>query len=111
LPYTIELKEDHMDASNANKLYESLKNVNDYHSFLLFVQALIDDREDEVEKEKAHPSEPYGPGANGWENWTIEYYLDAALRCEIDNAALGRGMKEPSWQAFAQFLYDGKHYE
>lgn len=93
-------------------LEEALANVKDYQSFLAFVQVLIDDWEDEVTKEKARPSNPYGPGANGWEHSTVGAYLDAALRCEEDNAQLhGWHDKKASWQAFAEFLYRGKYYE
>jgi hypothetical protein len=42
--------------------------VTDEPSFVQFVLALSADWEDEREKEKASPSSPYGPGANGWEN-------------------------------------------
>ncbi len=87
------------------KLIESLENVMDYQSFLTFVQALIDDWEDEVGKEKLRPNSPYGPGANGWEHGTISDYLEAALRCEIDTSKVnGEQSKEPSWREFAEFL-------
>ncbi len=56
------------------ELYRLLKHVNDRKSFFAFVRALIDDRVDEMAKEKAHPSSPWGPGANGWENGTIEAF-------------------------------------
>jgi len=92
--------------------YDALENVTDYPSFLVFVQALVEDWEDEVAKEKLQPSPPYGPGANGWENGTIGAYLEAALRCEKDHAQLHKTVdKQPSWREFAQFLYGGKIYE
>ena len=94
------------------ELYDALENVTDYQSFLVFVQALVEDWEDEVAKEKLQPSNPYGPGANGWENGTIGAYLEAALRCEKDHAKLHKTVdKQPSWREFAQFLYRGKIYE
>ena len=60
------------------ELHELLDAVQDQRSFLEFVKALIADREDEVAKERLSPSSPYGPGANGWENGTIEDFLEAA---------------------------------
>jgi hypothetical protein len=89
-------------------LDELLKRVENRDTFLEFVAALAADRADEVAKEKARPSNPYGQGANGWENGTIEAFLDAALRWAEDSGPLPI---EPSWQAFATFLYCGKLYE
>lgn len=91
-------------------LTEYLDRVTDQASFYAFVAALIADREQEVDIEKRTPSSPYGPGANGWENGTIEAYLEAALSCASDN---GDNMlqEKPSWAAFATFLYCGKIYE
>ena len=59
--------------------FDLLEQVTDRESFLAFVRALAADREDEVAKEQVQPSSPYGPGANGWENATIEAFLEAAL--------------------------------
>ena len=92
---------------------ELLDQVNDRESFLAFVRALIADRVDEVEKERIQPSSPWGPGANGWENGTIETFLDAAVRwAEDSNMGQIQGLPEgASWRAFAVFLYCGKIYE
>lgn len=46
--------------------------VCDGRSLPEFVRALVADREDEVAREAQAPSSSYGPGANGWENSTIE---------------------------------------
>jgi hypothetical protein len=87
--------------------------VTDLDSFLTFVDALIADREDEVRKEHIQPSSPWGPGANGWENGTIEQFLFAALRWAQDTRmGQTQGLPvEPSCKAFAVFLYCGKIYE
>jgi hypothetical protein len=85
-----------------------LDQVVDRQSFLVFVKALTADRANEVAKERDNPSSPWGPGANGWENGTIESYLDAAVAWAVDSQRLP---EEPSWQAFATFLYCGKIYE
>ena len=59
-------------------LQSKLEAVCDEETFIAFVTALAADREEEVAKEKETPSSPYGPGANGWENGSIEAFLDAA---------------------------------
>ena len=94
-------------------LYDMLEQVTDRESFFTFVRALIADRRDEVAQEQVQPSAPYRPGANGWEHDTIEEYLDAALAW-AKSTGMGetQGLPaEPSWQAFAVFLYCGKIYE
>jgi hypothetical protein len=97
-----------IDRHDPDDLDKQLENVSDAESFLKFVKALVVDREDEVAKEKSKPGSPFGPGANGWEHGTIESYLDAAVAWAEDSRRLP---KEPSWKAFAEFLYSGKSYE
>jgi hypothetical protein len=87
--------------------------VHDEESFLRFVAALAADWEDEREKEKQHPSSPYGPGANGWENGTIGAFLE---RASAWAAATERGTQLYSppqnvWRRCAQILHAGKFYE
>ena len=96
----------------ATDLDELLERVVDRESFLVFARALVLDYQDKVEKEKVSPSPPYSPGANGWENGSIDNYLDAAISWTED--WLGREHElppEPSWKSFARFLYAGKYYE
>ena len=45
-------------------LQSKLDAVCDEETLIDFIAALAADRGDEVEKEKANPSSPYGPGAN-----------------------------------------------
>ena len=98
--------------SNKGELHEKLEEVIDRDSFLAFVKALIVDREAEVAIEKDYPSSPSGAGANGWENGTIERYLEAAVRWAEDSRGQPLELpEEPSWKAFATFLYCGKIYE
>ena len=85
-----------------------LDHIVDRQSLLDFVKALTADRLDEVAKEQQSPSSPWGPGANGWENGTIESYLGAAVAWAVDSQRLP---EEPSWRAFATFVYCGKIYE
>lgn len=91
--------------------------VHDRESFCAFVRALVADREAAVEAEKRKPTDPRFLGlvqdAGGWYNFTIEAYLDAALRWAEDSD-MGHSQDlpgEPSWKAFAFFLYCGKIYE
>lgn len=87
--------------------------VHDRESFLAFVWALATDRRASVAAEKESPSSPYGPEAGGWENITIEDFLEAAIRWAEATREVGPWdfPAEPSWQAFATFLYCGKIYE
>ncbi|MGA3081688.1 MAG: hypothetical protein ABSD44_09945 [Terracidiphilus sp.] len=99
--------------SKTDFLISTLKAVVDSKSFLEFVRALIADREDEIQKEKICPSSPYGPGANGWENGSIEAFLDAAVSwAEATNFGERRkDLADNPWRQFAEFLYLGKIYE
>jgi hypothetical protein len=92
-----------------------LEQVHDRQSFFAFVAALIKDRQSSVERERVAPNPLpyYCPDAGGWYNATIEDYLTAALSWAIhtDMGVTQDLPEEPSWQAFATFLYLGKIYE
>ncbi len=97
-------------------LHEMVENVCDRATFIAFVRALSDDRRDEIQREKQAPSNPLGPGANGWENTTIDAFLEASASWAEDVSKLTDERKAwfpeaPSWQAYARFLYMGKLYE
>jgi hypothetical protein len=93
--------------------YSTLVAVRDRESFFAFVEALAADRRAAVAAERVKPSSPYGPDAGGWENSTIEDFLWAALRwAESTGMGERQGLPaEPTWRAFAEFLYCGKIYE
>ena len=93
------------------ELHELLEEVEDKASFLRFVHALIADRIDEAEKEKKKPGSSYGAGANGWENGTIESYLEASVACAEDHGNKNLLTEKASYKSFANFLYAGKIYE
>ena len=95
------------------QLHDALESVSDPASFLAFVRLLAGDRADEVRKEAANPSHPYGPGVNGWENGTIEAFLAAAISwADSTDFGLSQGLSPDSpWKRFAVFLYSGKIYE
>lgn len=88
--------------------------VHDRTSFLNFVSALAANRLASVAVEAETPGSPYGPAAFGWENITIESFLEAAVSW-ADDTGTDEGHNglpvEPSWHAFAVFLYCGKIYE
>ena len=95
-----------------NELDQLFETVHDRDSFLAFVAALAADRRTEVKEEKEHPSPPYGPGCRGWENGSIETFLEACVSCADDWGNRPEGLPtEPSWKDFARFLYSGKVYE
>ena len=93
-----------------DELIDSVETEEDFLNFLL---VLAEDREDEVEKEKANPSSPYGPGANGWENGSIESFLGAALAWgQSSKNGLEFYEKPPNpWKRAAQIIHAGKFYE
>lgn len=84
-------------------------NVIDFNSFIAFVDWL--DRADEVAKQRLKPSHPTGAGANGWENSTIEGFLEAAIACAIANRNKSGQTLGAARREFAGFLFGGKIYE
>lgn len=87
--------------------------VTDEPSFLNFLDLLAQDFQKEREIEKTNHSSPYGPGALGWENGSIDAFLDAAARCGLDHIRKS-GIPSPPhniWQRCAQILLRGKYYE
>jgi hypothetical protein len=95
------------------ELYELVEAVSDEKSFLAFVHALREDRELAAEAEKASPSGVYGPAQRGWENTTIESFLEAAHAwAEASEFGARQDLSKASpWKKFAVFLYCGKIYE
>ena len=95
------------------ELDERADAVHDGHTLLEFVKALIADRQDELAKESRSPPSPYGAGANGWENGTIEGFLGAASAwAESTSFGETQGLSDTNpWRQFAAFLYCGKIYE
>jgi len=94
------------------ELESYLDKVTDEASFLEFAKALQADREDEVRKELEKPSDPYSEGHNGWQNATIDGFLESAVAWAEDGS-FGKTI-EPNanpWKKFALFLYGGKIYE
>ena len=89
-----------------------LDKVIDEESFLAFAKALQADKEDESRKEAIKPASPYSHGHNGWENSTIDGFLESAVAWAEDGGF--DKLIEPDtnpWRKFALFLYGGKIYE
>lgn len=87
--------------------------VHGRESFLVFVRALAAHRRASAAAEQESPSSPWGPDVGGWENTTIERFLDAAYRWAVDmGTGRSHGLQaEPSWRSFAEFLHCGRSYE
>jgi len=94
-------------------LQQAIEQVVDAESFLRFVEALEADRRDEIKKEQVSATSPYSPGHNGWENGTIEGFLESA-RAWAQDSKFGRqdwSSASGMWRGFAEFLLAGKFYE
>jgi hypothetical protein len=91
------------------ELHEQLALVTDEATFLAFVAALIDDRR----ASDAGQIDECGRSDNGWENHSIEDFLEAAYAWgESTNIGEKQGLQATSpWMRFATFLYCGKIYE
>ena len=94
-------------------LHDLLAVVNSERSLLDFVEALVRDRQNAVIAEKQNPTSPYSADAGGWENTSIEDFLEAAAAwAESTNFGLSQGHQPDNpWRRFAAFLYCGKIYE
>src|SRR4051794_3318334 len=94
-------------------LQSQLDAVCDEGTFVDFAAALAADRRHEVAKAKASPASPCGPGANGWENGTIETFLDAAAAwaSASKNGLEGYTKSDNPWKRCADILHAGKCYE
>src|SRR5689334_9448565 len=88
---------------------DALERVVDQATFLEFVDALVASRR----RDDAGRPDVSGRGPDGWENHTIEAFLEAAARWAEDSDFGGRqGLTDASpWKRFAVFLYCGKIYE
>jgi hypothetical protein len=93
-------------------LETKLESVCDEESFLVFVSALAADRADEQRKEIDSPSSPFGSGANGWANISIEAFLESAVAWATASKRSSKdGAPKNPWKRCAEILYAGKGYE
>ena len=75
--------------------------------FVAFVRGLREDLRASLAAEATSPSSPYGPAHGGWENPTLDRFLEA-LAAYADDAAVS---EPPTWRTFAEFLAAAKVYE
>ena len=101
-----------VDNGYQNRPAQARERVVDEATFLAFVACLAEDRFDEVEKERGRPMS-WGSGANGWENGTIEAFLEACVRWgQVSRDGLRLYAKPDNpWRRCADILYAGKIYE
>jgi len=94
-------------------LFELADQAKDEASFQAFLMALAGDKAEEEAKEKLQPSSPWGPGANGWENGSIDVFLERACAW-ARSTCQGTEMYQPPenpWTRLAHILHAGKFYE
>jgi hypothetical protein len=87
-----------------------VETVKDEATFLAFVEALRADRRAE---DAAARVDLFGRGEQGWENHTIEAFLEAAVAWARDSrfgSTTGLAGATP-WRKMASFLMAGKAYE
>src|SRR5579871_2822274 len=96
-----------------NDLVVAAEAVTDERSFIRLLQLMALDRQDEQQKELARPSPPYSPGANGWENGSIEAFLDAAAAwAEATSRATDPSTEaSDAWRRAARIVVAGAYYE
>jgi len=89
-------------------LTEQLAAVKDEMTFLAFARALLRDRQAE-----SGSTDHCGRGTQGWENHTIDTFLEASLQwAEATGMGRSQGLSDDNpWKKMATFLYLGKIYE
>src|ERR1039458_6196510 len=97
----------------SDRLHDLLAAVNSERSLLDFTAELVKDRRDAIAVEKRKPSSPDGADAGGWQNTSIEAFLEAAAAwANSTNFGVTQGLDAHNhWKRFAAFLYSGKIYE
>jgi hypothetical protein len=82
-------------------------------AFIRLLQMMALDRQDEQQRELARPSAPYSAGANGWENSSIEAFLEAAAAwAEATSRTANLGAEaSDAWRRAAMIVVAGAFYE
>jgi hypothetical protein len=88
-------------------LEQLLDEVDSRETFILFVQALANEREAAEKLERENPQRYGIDGALDWKNADIASFLHAGLT-SLDS---WRDEDPPTWRTFAEFLYHGKIIE
>lgn len=94
-------------------LYDLSDAVHDEESFIVFLSALMKDRENEVQVEKANLSSAFDSDGPGWQNTTIESFLESAIAWAEDSKDRKAHYENPGkpWLRVAKVLHAGKTYE
>lgn len=88
-------------------LIKLCEEVHDEATLIIFIKALIEDFQHSEKLEAETPSNLYTHAALGWENTSIDTFLEAAIAWAGDVPK----ENENPWQRVAQILYAGKIYE
>ncbi len=89
---------------------QALDAVSDEVSFLRFVQALPADFAADGTKPHEKAVSPCGAGPRGWENGSVDSFLESAAAWAEDSR--GRLPAAPNpWRRCAEILHAGKFYE
>jgi hypothetical protein len=94
-------------------LISAAEAVADERAFIRLLQMMALDRQDEQQKELATPSSSYSTGATGWENGSIEAFLEAAAawaEATSQTTNLGVGASD-AWRRAAMIVVAGAFYE
>ena len=85
----------------------------DEASFIAFLGALKRDRRDDCDREKCQATPPFSSSGSGWNNASIEEFLDAAIGWASDTKSGAKyySVPENPWTRCAQILLMGKMYE
>lgn len=87
---------------------QALDSVTDEASFLRFVSTLAADFSFDRSERESKP--PFGPGPRGWENGSIDAFLEAAVSWAEDSDS-GQTATQNPWRRCAEILRAGKSYE
>ena len=85
----------------------ALKRVRTKQDFIRFLEILLEHRRAAEQEARLAPPGGFEIGPGGWENWTIEEFLDAMYGYAVDSTL----PETPSWQDFGRLLLAGKGYE
>jgi hypothetical protein len=87
--------------------------VSDERAFIRLLQMMALDRRHEQQKELTSPGLPYSAGANGWENGSIEAFLEAAAAwAEATSQTNNLGAEaSDAWRRAAMIAVAGAFYE
>ena len=83
------------------------RSVDSPESFLNFLAVLREHRAAAVEAARKSPPNAFDVGPGGWENWTLDEFLEA-LEAYAHDISLP---PQPTWDDFARLLLAGKGYE